>query len=482
MKPLTIQVDLPATFAPEARYAWATLCETAGIPYRFWDRSGDGPSVYYGSGKPPATARLSLCPADWAKVVLLVPVRRDGPDGLAELVWPENREDAGAAFDPVAASAWLLVWWERQRGILRDVHGRPVGALSPLGALGVLHEPLVNIYAERLLAEARKCGLVEEVVPRWPEGKRFALVLTHDVDSPLMWTSRSLREAASQAVNRPSPSSLARLARGAAGWFNTQVLRRGDAYTLFGAWADFEESIGCRSAFYVSVLHPGEAGYTIRDPIYRADRQPIRAELERLAARGWEIGLHPTYNAFCQGESFRGQKDRLEKMLGLDVQGLRHHVLRLSVPDAEQTLALHEELGFNYDASVIFNDSPGFRRGIAGPYFPAGAASWPGLGLVELGHSIMDNQFLRAKDKVPETQVVHRLIDRIVDVGGCVVLNWHVRSWHERDFPGWREAYCREASRLARSGQAWLALPREVAKWWRKRSAEITGVDAAPGR
>jgi peptidoglycan/xylan/chitin deacetylase (PgdA/CDA1 family) len=397
-----------------------------------------------------------------------------GKDGVVELVWPQPLESLEETpFDPAAAAYWLAYGWERQAGVVRDGHGRPIGSQSPLASLGILMEPLINLYAARL-RESLGGGIdLITVHSAWPANKRFALVLTHDMDYPLRWTSNALGEILRGAIGRPTLTRLRRTTRDAVGWAKTCLIGQPDPHWNLHHWQTFEKGLGARSAVYAGAICRWEPGAAPNDVPYRLSHPVVAASLRQMDAAGWEIGLHPGYNAFRDAEAFRRQQERLERLLGHPVAGLRHHVLRLDPDGAENTLALQQQLGFRYDASVIFNDTCGFRRGVATPYHPAGPSVWPPLGLVELGHTIMDNQELRGPDIDKAIATMEQMTDRIAAVGGCVVLNWHVRSWNNSVLPRWREVAARLIARLAARTDVWMALPREVADWWHERSRRL---------
>ena len=65
-----------------------------------------------------------------------------------------------------------------------DQHDRLIYEGSFQSSSGFGHVPIVNRYVEAL-AEIVKHRLGVHPKPLWPDGKRFALALTHDVDAPM---------------------------------------------------------------------------------------------------------------------------------------------------------------------------------------------------------------------------------------------------------------------------------------------------------
>ena len=73
------------------------------------------------------------------------------------------------------------------------------------------------------------------------------------------------------------------------------------------------------------------------------------------------IGIHPSYASFCNVESLKEEKVKLEKIVG-EVNRSRQHFLRLELPKSYQTLIA---AGIHHDHSMGFADAVGFRAGTA---------------------------------------------------------------------------------------------------------------------
>ncbi len=83
-------------------------------------------------------------------------------------------------------------------------------------------------------------------------------------------------------------------------------------------------------------------------------------------SRGYEIGIHPSYNAHLKKDLFQKEKEALEKLIGYEVNATRQHFLRWKFPE---TLRIIEELGLKTDSTLGFADRIGFRCGTGFPYY-----------------------------------------------------------------------------------------------------------------
>src|SRR5581483_3137203 len=126
-----------------------------------------------------------------------------------------------------------------------------------------------------------------------------------------------------------------------------------------------------------------------------------------------------------------------------------------------------ESAGFNYDSSVGFNNTVGFRAGTTQVYKPLTSSH-----LLELPLHIMDTAlfyptYLNLRPAEAMNQV-KEIIANAVRFGGCVTINWHDRSISpERCWDGFYKELIRE---LEANG-AWFATAEQVVSWFRKRRA-----------
>jgi hypothetical protein len=275
----------------------------------------------------------------------------------------------------------------------------------------------------------------------WPEGKRFAACLTHDVDtvqldsrSELIRTinlhvrnadgfTKTLRHLSSVVGLRKSPRNL----------------------DIFSPWVDLEQKHGFRSSFFFFATRIRQRH--VIDNVYRwDDRAPYRGEncsvreimrdLHRLEC---EIGLHGSYLSARSYETIAEQKEDVEKALGETVVANRQHNLHF---DATLTPGILEKAGLKIDSTLGFNREVGFRAGTSYPFRMWDLASERWLGITEIPLVLHDGALLRADnlDLDPESALAlcKRLINRVIETKGVVTLLWHPESIAR---PGWFGVY-----------------------------------------
>lgn len=318
-------------------------------------------------------------------------------------------------------------------------------------------------------------GGVELVeIPPVPEGYRFIACLTHDVDHP------SIR------LHKFDHTTLGFLYRAIVGSVVNVLRGRSSVRTLLGNWAaalklpfvhiglakddwsafDRYPTLerGVRSSFF---LIPFKDDPGLKDgrpaPKRRASRygaSDFAGQIQTLMAEGCEIGLHGI-DAWRDSSKGRQELEEIRGITSIEAVGVRMHWLYFG----EQSPAILEQAGADYDSTVGYNETVGYRSGTTQVYKPLETTR-----LLELPLHIMDTAmfFPTHLDLSPKEarRRVGRIIDNAVQFGGTVTVNWHDRSIAPERC--WRDSYLDLIEELKSKG-AWFATATETVSWFRKR-------------
>jgi glycosyltransferase involved in cell wall biosynthesis/peptidoglycan/xylan/chitin deacetylase (PgdA/CDA1 family) len=249
--------------------------------------------------------------------------------------------------------------------------------------------------------------------PGWPHGKRFAMVLTHDVEGL---------------------KGLARVER---------LVR-------------LEQKRGYRSSF--NFVPEGE--YRISDD--------LRASVD---GAGFEVGVHGMRH---DGKLYSSKEHFAASAAKIREYARKWNASGFRSPLMQHKLSWLHELGLEYDASTFDTDPFEPQPDAAETIFPFWVQGTQGNGYVELPYSLPQDSSLFVVLRERNIDVWKRKLDWVAARGGMALLNTHpdymcFEGTEQRDeFP---VAYYEEFLQYARekySDVFWQALPRDVARYYRE--------------
>jgi peptidoglycan/xylan/chitin deacetylase (PgdA/CDA1 family) len=263
--------------------------------------------------------------------------------------------------------------------------------------------PIEDHYVKFLwnvLAEVLKSVPNVKPAPLWPDGHRFAFILTHDVEDA-------------------------------------------DGQKFIPAVADLEEEFGFRSSFnFVPERYPIDLGL-----------------VDELRQRGFEIGIHGLKHdgkLFSSRKEFERRAARINQYLReFDAVGFRSPLTHRN-PEWMQALNIEYDLSF-FDADP-FEPIPGGTMNVY-PFF---------IGhFVELPYTLVQDYTLTAVLNQHTPNLWLDKVEFLREVHGMVLLNSHPDYLKS---PENFRIYSAFLSAMHIQNDAWHALPRDAACWWRVRT------------
>ena len=336
----------------------------------------------------------------------------------------------------------------------------------PESRRAVLTRPLVEHHIERLWSRVAKARPDLERPPRWPGGKRWACIVTHDTDAVSLGRPRELLYNTAKLFARREPVRARMILAG----LRHRRRPMGDPYFGFPEWRRLEARREIRSAFYLFVLPAG-----VRRHLHDS-RSAITAPgidvtpLREMADMGWEFGLHASIHSRHHPDGLRRGRQLLESHLERPIDGLRHHYWALDWERPWRTFRQHAAAGFRYDSSLAWRDVPGYRAGTSLPFRPFDLEERRPINLWELPAGIMDGHILERTSAGSEEAALS-LIEETRSVGGLLVLNWHTETANQAMTQGgYRDAFERILDRVVSGGDVWITTPRQLLDHWEARA------------
>jgi len=337
--------------------------------------------------------------------------------------------------------------------------------------------PALELHIALLRDLLTGCGLSVVEIPPVPSGYSFIACLTHDVDHPSVrrhkWDHTILGF-----LYRAVFGSLIRLIRGR---ISVRDLIRNCAAALklpfvyLGLakdfWRDFDDRYlelekDLPSTFFV-IPFKNYAGQTPhgRAPAFRAARyeaQDIAETIQKLIARGCEVGLHGI-DAWVDGSKGREEVEEVRRLTGAAEIGVRMHWLYQS----QESPVRMEEAGAGYDSTIGYNETVGYRSGATQVYKPLMAKRLLELPLHAMDTALFYPDHLGLSPRQAK-KLLNQLRDNAIRFGGCLTINWHDRSLAPERL--WGECY-RSVIKDLRERNAWISTAGAAVAWFRKRRA-----------
>ncbi len=318
-----------------------------------------------------------------------------------------------------------------------------------------------------------RLGLPMVSLAPWPQGRPFALLLSHDVDQ--IYDRELWRVLAD--LNHLQKVLRGR-ERGAAGEVFQRIVRAvarpKHALADFRRILELESRRGFRSTFFV-LDDPYWSRYGAR---FRLGDRAVGDVVRLVRDAGCEVGYHGGYYSFNDPGKYARGRRRFTDLFGEEPRGIRNHYLRFSYPETWRAQA---EAGFRYDSTLGYRHLPGFRAGVTHPFMTYDREREESLDLVELPLAVMDTSLFRylALTEGEAVAAASATVDEARRYGGLVTLLWHNNFFNEPEYRDWEGAYVRLLDELYGSAP-YCATGGEISRWWRDRRDVV--VDAVEHR
>jgi len=281
----------------------------------------------------------------------------------------------------------------------------------------------------------------------YPDGRSFAVCLTHDIDKVYeSITAKGFSAVKNFAARRFDES-----------FISVQQMRsKKIPYMNFEDVMNLEGKYNATSSFYVLALDPSDQDYH-----YTIDH--LEHELGTIQDRGWEVGLHVGHEGSRDLHKLMREKKNLEKVINKDIVGCRNHYLKFIVPDTWELLS---KAGFAYDCSFGYADCTGFRNGMCYPFKPYNLKRQEIIEIIEIPLIIMDDSLFSNYMRLDSDRawdITRLLIDTVAECQGVITLLWHNYSCigQQKKFYEKILKYCAEKN-------AWMTSAEHISTWWKQ--------------
>ena len=312
------------------------------------------------------------------------------------------------------------------------------------------------------------------LVAPWPDGHRWALAMTHDLDVVAGWpvfTALRLAELA----RKGRVGQVARVLLSAA----TSALRDPVGAAVREVIA-VEERFAIRSTWFIIAGTPGWDTWKAGDITYLPESPAARQILDAVRDAGHELGLHGSFATLDAPQLFVEQRDRLAALALRPVHGIRQHFIRMRPGVTHRGMAA---AGFQYDSTFGFADRNGFRLGVADVVPVWDQLASRSLAIDEVPFVWMDralSKYRGVEDPGAWVADALRLGQICRDVEGVWCGIWHPNLATPLGFPGALDAFSRLCAELV-ADKPWSASLGDIVRWRRaRRQVRLVAGPGAP--
>lgn len=289
--------------------------------------------------------------------------------------------------------------------------------------------------------------------PDYPDGKKFAVCLTHDIDA----IKQGIKANTIKSFSSVKKGDLKSAVQYSFNAFN----KKQHPYWNFEQIMDIESQYDAKSSFYFLALKPGEMDYNY-------DLEEVKDDIRNIADRGWEVGLHGGHNSYNKFDDMVHKKKMLEDILGSNIVGYRNHYLRFKMPDTWEHLS---KAGFKYDATFGYHDCIGFRNGMCHPFKPFNLNTKKEIDILEIPLNIMDRtlfeNYMRLDTKTA-WMLAKKMIDTVENYNGVITFLWHNTYMQGNGLKFYEKIlkYCSEKN-------AWITSGKEIYEFWERNICNL---------
>ena len=329
-------------------------------------------------------------------------------------------------FDLFAASFYLVSRYEEYLPFIKDKYGRFYAKESLAYKKGFLHKPIVNIWAMDLAQKLKE--KFAQLIVTLP---KYNYQPTIDIDAVYAYKQKGFWRIIGGYLKDIKAGDFRELQ------IRTKVLRNKmqDPFDSFNYIFDLHKSHNLEPIFFILF-----AEYGTNDKNIATYNRNFQSLIRRMGDYG-TISIHPSFNSNIQKEKLQKEIAQLSKVSYSEITSSRQHFLILQMPETYNNLI---DNGITDDYSMGYASVPGFRAGIATPFYFYNLEYEMVTPLKIHPFTYMEGTLKDYMSMNPEAALeeIKQLIDEVKAVGGTFISLWHNESLGgKKRWKGWPEIY-----------------------------------------
>ena len=319
-------------------------------------------------------------------------------------------------FDIFAASFYLISRYEEYLDHVPDEYGRFNASSSLAFRSGFLGIPVVDLWVREFARE-----LLKKFHTLAFKRHDFKAVVTFDADEPFEYLGKGIIRSLGGLLRDLTGNE-----RNAGERYKTVTGEKPDPFEVFDYITECIDRSHSDAIFFFPV---GDRSKHDHNPSWK--NADYRSLILRLA-RKYRHGIHPSFSASDSLPVMEKEVKRFNSIIDSDEKISRFHYLRLKLPLSYRILI---DAGIEEDFSMGYHDEPGFRAGIARPFYFYDIENESTTKLKIIPFQMMDATMIKYKkvDSKASLEIIQGLISEVRKAGGLFATIWHNTTLLDND-------------------------------------------------
>jgi hypothetical protein len=337
-----------------------------------------------------------------------------------------NNKKSALAFDPFAASFYLVSRYEEYLPYIKDKYNRFSAKNSIAYKYGFLDKPVVNIWAIKI-AEIIKQKFSSFNIPE----KNYKFIPTIDIDIAYSYKSKGFVRTIGGYLRALKNIDFHEIAE------RTKVLTKSkkDPFDTYQFIFDIHKKHNLNPIYFILC-----ADYAQYDKNINTQDNLFRSLIKSIADYA-QIGIHPSFASNTNPGKLKIEKNRLSKIINKEITKSRQHFLKLDLPATYRNLIKND---ITDDYTMGYASELGFRASICSDFNFYDIDLETETNLKVHPFAVMDGtlkDYMKMSDD-NAISYIRPLIKQVKDVNGTFISLWHNESFsNAKTWKGWQKVY-----------------------------------------
>jgi len=466
MKNLNIYINVDKSFEKKAKYVFSTFCKILGVKPNFYTKiTKETIHIYYGTNTKneyPVHIYHDSAAVDFfqskeeyqADNVNLVKYKTDYIPFLFSKkgnILKYTANSIRTRKDIIASAFFFLSCWQEH------TCKKEVSPSSPYDfTTSIQHK--FNIT--EIAPVDRYCELLEDILIRafqeysrnkiWPEGKKFAVTLSHNVE---YWNFRTAEQFDIEEKKGKGISTWSK-------WIRYKIGKKlfYDPTIFFKRIIKKEKQLRTSSTFFILT----KSNFPDERRNYFENEESFTKIVKIL--KDSSVSLFGSKEA---GFQYHLLPPEMDKLTGFSANGFRVRYLNLNYQYLFSTL---EKGNVKYDSSIGFDSHIGYRAGVSYPFHPYNLEEDRVFNLLEIPIIALDSSLMEQNNQsyIKARKRIIRLIKNSRAHKSHFSVSWHMHHLDPIEYPNWSRIYWMLLM-FSKRNNAWLCSLDKMYNYWQNK-------------